>query len=72
MDNTLVVILEEKLLELIEEYKQLAGEVSLAEACAHNTELKVRAFAKLIERESDGEYSEEKILSECGLEKESG
>jgi len=69
-NDTTVIILEEMLHKLIAEYKAQCFKVSLATRGAYNVELRLRAMAELIERESAGsefQYSQAKILEDCGL-----
>ena len=71
MSQTTVIVLKEVLTQLIVELRRLCLEVALSTEKAYNAELKVRAMAELIERESEGSefaFSQEKILKECGLE----
>jgi hypothetical protein len=70
MSDTTVIILEKVLGQLLAEYKQCRSEINLATYKAHTVEVRVRAIAELIERESAGsefQYSQTKILENCGL-----
>jgi hypothetical protein len=69
VNNVIVIILEKSLAQHMAEYKQKRFEADMAAIGAHNAELEVRAMAKLIERESNGEHSQEKILKKCGLKR---
>jgi citrate lyase gamma subunit len=69
-NDTTVIVLEGVLQKLIAKYKARCLKVSLATRGAYNIELRLRAIAELIERESAGsefQYSQAKILEDCGL-----
>lgn len=73
MSDTIVMILEETLGQLIAVYKQYRFDANIATRKAYHAGLRVRAMAELIEHESAGsefqlQYSQAKILKDCGLE----